>query len=390
MCLLANKYRPFSFDEIVGQRSVSLILRQMAIKESIPAAMVFEGSAGLGKTSSARILGAALNCDMSPGPCGACPSCVAVLHGNSLDVLEIDGASHGLVDDIRSLRETVRYTINGRKRVIILDECQSLRRDAFNVLLNMLEEPAPDNVFVLLTTELRRIPDTVLSRCMTFNFRRLTVHDITDRLTHICTLENLDAETSLLRIIADRADGGMRDAVMLLDQVTRVGIRTGEQFLDALGEDDFAPALVAAMADADVVSALRAVDEQMYRTGDPQTVTTALVRCLRDLMVLKGGAPLTCQASALAARERLAAQIGADRILAALTVLWEVQTQARLGDDGRCTLELAIVVMSEQLSKGRVAPQPVSAPIAVPAAVPAAMPAPAPVRRLSLDEMKAM
>jgi DNA polymerase-3 subunit gamma/tau len=378
--LLANKYRPSGFGEIVGQRSVSLILRQMAIKESIPAAMVFEGAAGLGKTSSARILGAALNCDMTPGPCGSCVSCVAVLQGKSLDVLEIDGASNGLVDDIRALRETVRYTINGRKRVVILDECQSLRRDAFNVLLNMLEEPAPDNVFVLLTTELRRIPDTVLSRCMTFNFRRLTVHDMTDRLAHICTQENLDAEKPLLRLIAERADGGMRDAVMLLDQVTRVGIRTVEQFLEVLGEDDFAPGLIAAMYDADVVSALRAVDEQLYRTGDPQTITTALVRCLRDLMVLKGGSRLTCQASALAARERLAVQIGADRILAALTVLWQVQTTARLGDDGRCTLELAIVVMSEQLSKGRPSAQPAPLPI----------PTPIPVRRLSLDEMQAM
>lgn len=388
MCLLANKYRPSTFDEIVGQRSVSLILRQMAIKDALPTAMVFEGAAGLGKTSSARILGAALNCEMSPGPCGSCASCVAVLGGHSLDVLEIDGASNGLVDDMRSLRETIRYTINGRARVVILDECQSLRRDAFNVLLSMLEQPPPRNVFVLLTTELRRIPDTVLSRCMMFNFRRLTVGDITDRLIHICTQENLDIEQPLLHTIAERADGGMRDAVMLLDQVSRVGIRTVEQFLDAMGVEDFAPAIVASMYDGDVVAALRAVDEQLYRSGDPQVVTTGLIRCLRDVMVLKGGASLTCQASALAARQRLATRIGADRVLAALKVLWEVQTKVRLGDDRRSMLELAIVVMAEQLSKGRVpvpAPAPIRAPTPVP--VPAAGPE---VRRLSLDEMQAM
>ncbi len=356
MCLaLAIQYRPFSFESIVGQRPISLVLQQMLLKEKIPTAMVFSGPRGSGKTSSARILGAAANCDIRPGPCGSCSSCIAVLQGKSLDVLEIDAATNGSVDDIRALRETVRYSISGRKRVVILDEAQSLTREAFSALLKMLEEPPPNTVFTLVTTEPRRIPDTVLSRCMTFAFRKLTIPSMIDRMEYICEQEALAVDPALLHTIAERADGGMRDAIMLLDQVTRIGVRTAEQFAELMDEEDFVPALLTCMSTNNLTGVLSAIDEQMYRTGDPQDVVKALVRCLCDLLKLKQGGNTLLQGDMLEVRRSLAARTETGRLVAALKVLWEVQTKIRLGDDRRIALELAAVVMTEILSKDIVA-----------------------------------
>lgn len=372
---LALRYRPREFSAVVGQRSVQVILRQMVVKDDVPSALLFDGSRGCGKTTTARVLAAALNCEVQPGPCGACPSCRAVFDGTSLDVLEIDAASNGLVGDIRTLREQVMYSTGGRKRVVLLDEAHSMSREAFNALLKTLEEPPPDTVFILLTTEPGRILETVLSRCMTFTFNRIPLQAMIDRLQFICDAEGLDAEPALLGLIAERADGGMRDAVMALDQVTRVGIRTAVDYLDLLGEKDFAPGLVRALADGDLPVVFGVIEEQMARMGDPVAISSALVGLLREVLVLQGGGTLPRQGEALSAREALARQLSPGQVFAAMRVLWSVKTQIRTGDDQRAALDLAAVMVVDALGK---APQ--AAPVVHTAA---------PGRKLSLADMAA-
>lgn len=366
MSSLALKYRPFNFDAIVGQKSVSVVLKQMVLKESVPQAMLFEGPYGTGKTSTARVLGAALNCEVTPGPCGSCSSCRAVKQGSSIDVLEIDAASNGLVADIRELRDNLRFATGGRNRTVLIDEAQSISREGYNALLKILEEPSSDTTFVLVTTEPRRIPDTVLSRCMSFGFRKIGIGDMVGRLLFISGKENLDADESLINAIANRANGSMRDAIMLLDQVTRVGVRSQEQFLDLMGEVDFAPDMVCLMARNDLPGVLHSLDGQLRRTGDVEEISSSLIRCLREIVVLGAGGSVPVQGEALRLRQQLAQRIDVTKIVAALRVLWTLHTKVRVGEDRRSLLELACVVMTEQLGKGQ------------------------PERRLSLAEIKAM
>lgn len=380
MCLLALKYRPRSFDDIVGQRLVSLVLAQMVRKRVVPPALLLTGSRGSGKTSSARILGAALTCDLSPEPCGTCEACSSVFAGTSLDVLELDGATHGLVADIREVCEQVRYTLSGRGRVVVLDEVQSLSPEAFNALLTTLEAPPPGVVFVLVTTEPRRLPDTIVSRCMRLEFRRIALDDIMARLTTICQAENLDVEPALLRTIAERAQGGLRDAIMQLDQIARIGVSTSTQFADLLGEPDFAPALLESLLSGSPTVAFSAMDEQLCRTGDVTAVLTAVVRCLKDVTALHAGGTVASQGESLVSRQRLARLLSADQLFAGFRVLWEVQTKIRAGDDRRTALELAIAMLAGVWA-------PPASRLAVPSPTPSVAVSPAP--KLTLAQMAA-
>lgn len=367
---LALTHRPHSFSDIVGQKSVSLILEQMVLKDAVPDALLLRGSRGTGKTTTARVLAAALNCEIKPGPCGSCVSCRSVFDGTSLDVLEIDAASNGLVADIRALREQVLYSVSGRKRIVVLDEVQMMSREAFNALLKVLEEPPSDTVFILITTEPTKIPDTVLSRCMEFVFSHVPVKDIISRLQHICECEDLIVEPGLLTSIAEYANGGLRDAVMVLDQVTRVGVRAERDFRELFGLTDFAPCVLSALLASDTQALFACVDAQLARTGDAKTISIALVHLLRDLLVLKSGGPVARQGEALAVRQRLCQQLAAESMVAILQVLWKLKTEVRAGDD-QADLSLALMVISDTLSKNQ--PKPTESN-----------------RRLSLQEMQAM
>lgn len=372
---LALKHRPRTFNDLVGQRAAQVILRQMVLKNQVPTALLFDGSRGTGKTSTARILAAALNCETPPGPCTHCPSCKAVYTGSSLDVVEIDAASNGLVDDIRQLRQQVMYRVSGAYRVVILDEAHSMSREAFNALLTTLEEPPPGTVFILCTTEPGRILETVVSRCMPFTFRRITVADIIERLTHICTVENLNVEPDLLTLIAERANGGLRDAVMTLDQVTRVGIATVEQFSELFGETDSAPELLASLTAGDIAGAYRVLDHAIARTGDPASITNAIIGLCRDLLILKGGGTIARTGAAQRRRADLAATIATATLLDAMRLLWNLKTQVRAAGDYRANLDLAVGMLGQLFLKTTAA------------AAPAAPSAPAATRKLSLTEM---
>lgn len=355
---LAIKYRPKTFEDLYGQRAIQVILRQMVHNHAVPQALLFDGPRGTGKTTSARILAASVNCESTPVPCGHCVSCKSVFDGTSLDLIEIDAASNGLVDDIRGLRTQVLYGVGGSHRVIILDEAHSMSTAAFNALLKTLEEPPPNTIFVLLTTEPGRIPDTVLSRSTPFNFTRIAVADIVARLRFIADAEHFDIDDDLLHAIAERADGGMRDAVMLLDQMARVDIRTAAAYRELTGERDYGPTLLEHITSGDIASALAVADDQLTRTGDAQAIANTLADTLRDLLVLKAGGSLAKQGDALAARIALADRLTGPALFGALHTLWDHKTKVRVGDDPRIALDLAIVMVTEPFGTTKTPPPP--------------------------------
>lgn len=221
--VLARKWRPQIFDDLTGQEPIARILKNALANNKVAHAYIFSGPRGVGKTSTARILAKALNCENgpTPDPCGKCQSCIAVADGSSIDVSEIDGASNTGVDNIRDLREKIRYAPSaGPYKVYIIDEAHMLSTSAFNALLKTLEEPPPHVIFVLATTEPKKIPPTVLSRCQHLPFSRISGHKIKDRLQTIARSEGITVASPPLEMIARAADGSMRDALTLLDQIT--------------------------------------------------------------------------------------------------------------------------------------------------------------------------
>lgn len=220
--VIARKYRPQTFDQIVGQNHITQTLNNALKNNRIPHALLFTGPRGTGKTSSARILAKALRCPNAKNfvPCDQCESCLEITQGRSVDVIEIDGASNNGVDAIRDLRESVMFMpSSGKYKIIIIDEVHMLSTSAFNALLKTLEEPPSHVIFILATTEVHKIPQTILSRCQRFDFRRIQLKEIAAHLATICKQESVDAEMSALWLIARQGDGSMRDSLSLLDQV---------------------------------------------------------------------------------------------------------------------------------------------------------------------------
>lgn len=222
----ARKYRPTTFTEVLGQSHVVQTLTNAIERQRVAHAYVFSGMRGVGKTTIARILAKSLNCEKGPTsqPCGICPSCMEITRGNSVDVIEIDGASNTGVDDVRELRENVKFSpFHGSYRVYIIDEVHMLSNSAFNALLKTLEEPPSHSVFIFATTEVHKIPATILSRCQHFTFRRISRLEIMKQLRHVATQTGVTIEDRSLSALARASDGSMRDALSLLDQAVSFG-----------------------------------------------------------------------------------------------------------------------------------------------------------------------
>lgn len=243
--VLARKWRPQKFDELVGQEPIARMLSNVLSQNKVAHAYIFSGPRGVGKTSTARILAKSLNCERGPAPepCGACPSCVAIADGSSVDVTEIDGASNTGVDNVRDLRERIRYASSGGKyKIYIIDEAHMLSTAAFNALLKTLEEPPSHVIFVLATTDPKKIPATVMSRCQHLPFRRISTQRIKTCLRQICDHEGIAVSDAALELIARAADGSIRDALTITDQVTSFSddVRV-EDIRDLIGISDLAP-----------------------------------------------------------------------------------------------------------------------------------------------------
>lgn len=359
MTVLALEFRPATFSDVVGQTHIKPILLAMARDQSVPPSLLFVGSRGTGKTTIGRIFSAALNCERSQtgDACAECPSCLSVQSGSSLSVLEVDAASHGLIEDVRQIQELIQYDAVGAWRVVMLDEAHSMGRAAFNAMLKMLEEPPPQVVFILLTTEAPKIPETIVSRSMTFMFRRITVDDIRGRLEYIAQEKKIGVSPELLTEIAVRAQGGMRDAVMTLDQCSRVGIDDLKGFYELFGIQDIAVPLLRAAATANYTEGAALIDEYFRRIGDAQSMVTDLVSLLRDVgVVLHSGIPEDSNEVGIGDRRDLAALLSTAKVVKATQVLWELRARTRAVDnDHRAAMDLAFVLLANALCPEEVA-----------------------------------
>jgi DNA polymerase-3 subunit gamma/tau len=292
--VLARKWRPSVFDDVVGQHHITQTLRNAVEQDRVPHALLFSGSRGIGKTSCARILAKALNCESgpTPTPCGKCSACVDIASGRSIDVFEIDGASNNSVEQIREIRESVKFVPTaGRRKVYIIDEVHMLSVSAFNALLKTLEEPPEHVLFIFATTEPHKIPDTILSRCQRFDFRRISESQLVSALQYIATQERIEVDESVLVDIAREARGGMRDSLSLLDQVISfcgesVDADQARQVLGIAGRAQLTDMFIALKA-RQGQRVLELLEAQHQRGADLEKYAHRFVDFLRDLLVLR-------------------------------------------------------------------------------------------------------
>ena len=291
---LYRKYRPQTFDDVSGQLAVTQTLKTQIVSGKLSHAYLFTGSRGTGKTSCAKILAKAVNC-LHPdngNPCNQCEACRSIDAGTCMDVLEIDAASNNGVDNVRDLRDDAVYTPSQvRKRVYIVDEVHMLSLSAFNALLKIIEEPPEHLLFILATTELHKVPATILSRCQRFSFRRISQEDIAARLQYVAYQEAIDLDDSAARVLARLADGAMRDGLSLLDQCASAttGELTAERVYECLGiaGEQKCGTLLGLCAAHDTAKAL-ALFSQLYSQGkDVGALLDELESLLRDLLVMK-------------------------------------------------------------------------------------------------------
>ena len=292
--VLARKWRPRVFDDVVGQEHVTRTLQNAIRQDRVAHALLFTGSRGVGKTSCARILAKAMNCASGPtvDPCGTCPACLEITNGTSTDVFEVDGASNNSVDQIREIRESVKFLpARGKRKMYIIDEVHMLTTAAFNALLKTLEEPPAHVLFVFATTEPHKIPETILSRCQRFDFKRISEKKIVEAIGKIAGAEGISVEPAALHHIAREAEGGMRDSLSLLDQVIAFcGTQIAEaQVREVLGIADrrVLSDLTAAILEGNSQRALLLVEDLFHFGIDLQKFAAELVKHLRDLIVIK-------------------------------------------------------------------------------------------------------
>jgi DNA polymerase-3 subunit gamma/tau len=327
---LALKYRPQTFADMVGQQLVSAVLERMVTHGKVPRGLLFAGIHGTGKTTAARILANAMG-------------------GTTL---ELDAASNGGVADVRALIETLQYGTSAA-RVVILDEAHGLTREAFNALLKTLEDPPADTYFVLVTTEPQKLPDTVLSRLVSFDFVKISPEEIAQRLVVIreseATTGDYFYEDELLWHIANKVDGSMRDAIMALDQCMRGGIFSLELYQKLAREEDIGPRFLANLITGDPSRYFTLLDRTLQSNGNPGVIFDAMVLTLRDLMVLKAGGEISATGSALEHRKLIASSLNADQMIAGIKVLWDVKTRIKFSESNPSNIAMALVLLSEVL-----------------------------------------
>ncbi len=355
--VVARRYRPQTFSELIGQEHVAQALSNAIATQRVGHAYLFTGARGVGKTSAARILAKALNCEKgpSPTPCNQCDICRSIGTGEDVDVLEIDGASNRGIDEIRQLRQNAGVRPSrARYKIYIIDEVHMLTREAFNALLKTLEEPPEHVKFIFCTTEPTKIPITILSRCQRFDFAGILTRSIHQRLEQIVAAEGVEADAEALEVLARRAAGSMRDSQSLLEQLLafapgRITVADVHGMLGTAGEERLA-ALVAHLIDRDSAAALADLDAALGAGVDPALLIEQLFGYLRDCMVAAVGCSkeaflYTSPSEAdrvIAAGKRL----GLDALLAVMQILDQTLSRMRYSTQGRILAELALVQIS--------------------------------------------
>ena len=351
--VLARKWRPQGFDDLSGQETVVKTLKNALSTEKIVHAYLFSGPRGVGKTSCARILAKALNCMERSGsdPCNKCQNCTSITDGASVDVFEIDGASNTSVDSVRELRETVQYAPSGGKyKIYIIDEVHMLSTAAFNALLKTLEEPPPHVIFIFATTEPKKIPSTILSRCQHHAFRRISRKTIHDQLQKIAGTEKINISGAALDMIAKAADGSMRDALTLLDQASSFSDEvTDKELLSLLGlpESDIVSNLSETILKGDVSSTLSIIKDLADRGSDLRQLTKELVEFFRSIAIVKvteeAEKLLEFSSEEVESLRHHAEAVTIEQLTLLLTELLKLEGEVRSANNPRYTLELGLL-----------------------------------------------
>ncbi len=359
---LYRKWRSRTFDEVVGQEHVTQTLKRQVQTGRLSHAYLFTGTRGTGKTSCAKLLARAVNCEhpVDGSPCNSCPSCLGIENGSILDVLELDAASNNRVDDIRAILDEAAYTpATVKKRVYIIDEVHMLSQQAFNALLQMLEEPPAHLLFILATTEVNKVPATIKSRCQQFAFKRIQAPEIAAHLLRVAQAEGIGLTGGGAALIARLADGGMRDALSLLDQCERgEGAVDEERVLSALGlaGNLEAAALLENAANGDIAAALERLD-RLYADGKEMSALTREMSALaRDLLVCRtaprAGAALMTGGFDMETLKKLSARFDTPRLVQILTQLQKTAAELSRSANRRTDLELCLVTLCDPTLDG--------------------------------------
>lgn len=327
MTLLALKYRPRSFADLVGQVSVRLILQSFASSKDVPPAFLFSGPSGVGKTSTARIFAAALNCENSVNGdcCAVCDSCVSIQNSSSAVVHEVDAASSGGVDDIRALKSLAQFGVSSSWRVIILDEAHSMSKHAFNALLKILEEPMSNTVFILLTTEPNKILNTVRSRSMPIDFKSVSDQAIFLRLKDIKQKESFAIEDAALEEISHSVEGGLRDSLMLLDQSISTNSLTVDSVRQLTGRSNIPELLLVSIIDQDFLKAREYLEHYFQSNSSPAELISGLIESLQ--------------------RRFITGSINYNNFIPATKLLWDARSLSLSSRDTRLQIESMITLL---------------------------------------------
>jgi len=377
---LPRKWRPRTFDDLVGQEAAARTLSNAIAEGRVAPAYLLTGPRGVGKTSTARILARALNCEKGPTvqPCGECASCREILsRGESLDVHEIDGASNRKIENARELIETVRYAPQrDRFRIAIIDEVHMLTSEAFNALLKTLEEPPPYARFILASTELHKIPPTIVSRCQRFSFRALTAAEISGQLRKIAEQEKIRVTPGALGMLASAAEGSLRDGLSLLDQAATLSggsvDEAGCAEILALVDRELLEGVFSAAASGDRGAAIATLGKLLDAGEDPRRVLKELLSLLRRLLTLAAGARADLPEADLKRLAALSRAMPYENLLRAVSLAIDADALAKRSDDAGIVLQMMVLKLAE-LPRLRRIEEALSG-----AASPAAGPVPAP------------
>ena len=361
---LYRKYRPKTFSDVVGQEHITNTLKNELSKGKAVHAYLFTGTRGTGKTSCAKILAKAVNC-LSPengDPCLKCESCLSVENGENTDIVEIDAASNNSVDSIRELRDRVAFAPSSSKyRVYIIDEVHMLTISAFNALLKTLEEPPEHVIFILATTEVHKLPATILSRCQRFDFKRIEPDKICGRIKYVASNEGLNITDGAAALIAAAADGGMRDALSVLDLCASAGNDITEETVEkvcGMAGGEYLNELTDCIKKHDTEAALMLADRLYNNSVDMQRLIGELTSHYRDLMIIKtvksGNKPIVCSAAKLKKLEEQAEDYDIRDIMRAISVLQAAAGRMQSGNR-RCEAELTLLKLCEPQLSGDIA-----------------------------------